>query len=176
MKGFRVSLLAAAAAWFISIYPLSDERGTVAQAPAAREVSAGVGFKEMWTMVDAAQVELQNGKPAAFKALWSRAADVTLSGGFGGTVEKGWEQVSRRLEWAGSQFSRGSNTIERLVAYESGDLGYVVQVEHIRFHVPGQTQETRRDYRVTMVFRREAGVWRLVHRQADSQMTKQPVR
>ncbi len=48
-----------------------------------------------------------------------------------------------------------------------------MQIEHIRFKVPGQTTESKRDYRVTMVFRREAEGWRIVHRQADSQMTKQ---
>jgi ketosteroid isomerase-like protein len=132
------------------------------------------GFKEMLVRVDAAQLELQNGRPAAYKALWSHADDITLSGGFGGTIEKGWEQISRRLDWVGTQFSKGSNTIERLVANESGELGYVVQVEHLRYYVPGQTSEARRDYRVTMVFRRESGVWRIIHRQADSQMTKQP--
>ncbi len=128
----------------------------------------------MLARMDAAQVELQNGRPAAFKALWSHADDVTLSGGFGGTIEKGWEQISRRLDWVGTQFSAGSNTIERLVANEGGDFAYVVQIEHIRFRVPGQAEESRRDYRVTMVFRREAEGWRIVHRQADSQMTKQP--
>ena len=99
--------------------------------------------------------------------------DVTVSGGFGGTIEKGWEAISRRLDWVGAQFSEGSNTIERLVANESGDLGYVVQIEHIRFKVPGQAEESKRDYRVAMVFRREAEGWRIVHRQADSQMAKQ---
>jgi ketosteroid isomerase-like protein len=128
----------------------------------------------MLARVDAAQLELQNGRAVAYKALRSRADDITLSGGFGGTVEKGWEQISRRLDWVGTQFSKGSNTIERLAANESGDLGYVVQVEHLRYHVPGKAQESRRDYRVTMVFRRESGVWRIIHRQADSQMTKQP--
>jgi ketosteroid isomerase-like protein len=73
----------------------------------------------------------------------------------------------------GTQFSNGSNTIERLVAHDSGDLGYVVQIEHLRFHVPGQAQESKRNYRVTMVFRRESEGWRIFHRQADSQMTKQ---
>lgn len=105
--------------------------------------------------------------------MWSRRDDVTLSGGFGGTIEKGWDAVGRRLDWVGTQFSNGSNTIERLVAQESGDLGYVVQLEHLRYTVPGQAQASTRDYRVTMVFRREAGSWRIVHRQADSQMTKQ---
>ena len=59
------------------------------------------------------------------------------------------------------------------MARASGDLAYVVQVEHIRFRGPGQVRESARDYRVTMVFRREADGWRIVHRQADSQMTKE---
>ena len=130
-------------------------------------------FQTMLAKVDAAQLELQNGQPAAFKALWSHADDITLSGGFGGTVEKGWESISRRLDWVGAQFSKGTHTHERIVAKANGDLGYVVQIEHIRFHVPGQAKESTRDYRVTMIFRREAEGWRIVHRQADSQMTKQ---
>jgi hypothetical protein len=144
-----------------------------AQAQAVGETKVSEEFQAMLTRVDAAQLELQNGKPAAFKALWSHDADITLSGGFGGTIEKGWDQISRRLDWVGTQFSKGSNTIERLVANESDGLGYVVQIEHIRFHVPGQAQESKRDYRVTMVFRHESAGWRIVHRQADSQMTKQ---
>lgn len=144
-----------------------------AQAEAVQETKPSEDFRAMLAKVDAAQLELQNGRAAAFKALWSHADDITLSGGFGGTIEKGWEQISRRLDWVGTQFSKGSNTIERLVADESGDLGYVVQIEHLRFHVPGQAQESRRDYRVTMVFRRESQGWRIVHRQADSQMVKQ---
>src|SRR5688572_33491274 len=102
MKGFRVIRLAATAAVFIAFCSTTDEHRTAAQAPATREVKAGDEFKEMLAKVDAAQLELQNGKPAAFKALWSRADDVTLSGGFGGTIEKGWKQVSRRLDWAGA--------------------------------------------------------------------------
>lgn len=127
----------------------------------------------MMATVDAAQLELQNGRPAAFKALWSHADDVTLSGGFGGVIEKGWEQIGRRLDWVGAQFSNGTHTHERIVTHVSGDLACVVQTEHIRFNVPGQAKESTRDYRVTMVFRREPGGWRIVHRQADSQMVKQ---
>jgi ketosteroid isomerase-like protein len=133
----------------------------------------GNEFQAALAEMDAAQLELQNGRPAAYKALWSHADDVTLSGGFGGTIEKGWDQVSKRLDWAGAQFSKGTNTIDRLVSNASGDLGYVVQIEHLRFYAPGQTNETTRDYRVTMLFRRETDGWRIIHRQADSQMTKQ---
>ena len=122
--------------------------------------------------LDAAQLELQNGRPAPFKAVWSRADDVTLSGGFGGKIEKGWDAVSQRLDWVGTQFSNGTNRIDRLVSTVSGDLAYVIQGESLRFRVPGQATDSSREYRVTMVFRREAGEWRMVHRQADSQVVK----
>lgn len=167
-----IQLAAMTAVWLCALSVPSGAGLKDVRARTTRETKAGEGFRAMLAKVDAAQLELQNGKPAAFKALWSHADDITLSGGFGGTIEKGWEQISRRLDWVGTQFSKGSNTIERLVAYESGDLGYVVQIEHLRFHVPGQMQESRRDYRVTMVFRREPEGWRIFHRQADSQMTK----
>jgi ketosteroid isomerase-like protein len=121
---------------------------------------------------DAAQLELQNGRPEAYKALWSHSQDVTLAGGFGGTVEKGWPQVSRRLDWAASQFAKATHKHVRVVTYSAGDLGYVVQLESLRYFVTGQQREMSREYRVTMIYRREAGAWRIVHRQADSNLTK----
>jgi ketosteroid isomerase-like protein len=142
--------------------------------PQARpDTTVDAEFQALLAKLDVAQLELQNGKPDAFKALWSHADDITLSGGFGGTIEQGWEAISRRLDWVGTQFSQGSHRIERLVAHASGDLGYVVQLEHIRFLMPGQADVSRRDYPVTMVFRREAEGWRLVHRQADAQLMQQ---
>jgi hypothetical protein len=64
--------------------------------------------------LDAAQRQLQNGDATAYEALWSHGDNVTLSGGFGGKIEKGWPDVSRRLDWAATQFSKGQNTIERV--------------------------------------------------------------
>jgi ketosteroid isomerase-like protein len=130
-------------------------------------------FNRFLKILDAAQLELQNGKPEAFKALWSQADDVTLSGGFGGTIEKGWPAISKRLDWVGANFAKGKNSIERLVTNQSGKLAYVIQLEHISFIAPETGKEATRDYRVTMIFRREKGGWKLVHRQADSQFTKQ---
>jgi hypothetical protein len=123
--------------------------------------------------VDAAQIELQNGRPEPFKALWSHSSEVTLSGGFGGTVEKVWDAVSKRLDWAGRQFSKGSNRIDRLVAMSDHKLAYVVQLEHIDFKAVETGSPSSRDYRVTMIFKMESEGWRIVHRHADSQMTKQ---
>lgn len=123
--------------------------------------------------LDAAQLELQNGKPEAFKSLWSQSDDITLSGGFGGTIEKGWSAVSKRLDWVGKNFSKGKNSIERIVTTQDGKLGYVIQLEHISFVAPETGKDATRDYRVTMIFRREKSGWRIVHRQADSNFTKQ---
>lgn len=133
-------------------------------------------FEAMLARVDAAQLELQNGRAEPFKALWSHADDVTLSGGFGGAIEKGWPAVSKRLDWVGTQFSNGRNENQRVTVYSSGDVGYVIQHEHLAFRPPGSATDTTRDYRVTMIFRREKGEWRLVHRQADSNLVRTPPR
>ena len=47
-------------------------------------------FDETLAQVEAAQVELVRGRPAAFKALWSNRDDMTLTGELGGAIEKGW--------------------------------------------------------------------------------------
>ena len=134
---------------------------------------SAAGFQAFLTKLDAAQLELQNGKAEAFKSMWSHGDDITLSGGFGGTVEKGWTNVGKRLDWVGRQFSNGTNTIERVVTNQNGALAYVIQLEHISFTVPETGAAASRDYRVTMIFRRESAGWRIIHRQADSNTTKQ---
>lgn len=119
-----------------------------------------------------------NGHPDAVKALWSHADDVTLSGAAGGATAKGWSEVSKRLGWASSQFlnAEGSKAVEEVQVTVSGDFAYIVQYEHIRYRPPGQAKESRRDYRVTTIFRRESDGWRVVHRHADTQMTRQDIR
>ncbi len=132
-------------------------------------------FAEFLTRADSAQVQLQQGVPEPYKALWSHGEDITLAGGFGGRIEQGWAQVSKRLDWAGSNFVNGRNEIRRLAFAASGDVGYLVQTEHVIFSTPGALS-AERNYRVTMLFRRENGVWRIIHRHADSQTTKEAPR
>lgn len=140
---------------------------------AAAQTKDQIEFQKFLSTLDSAQLELQNGKPEGFKSLWSRSDDITLSGGFGGTIEKGWPAISKRLDWVGANFSKGKNTIERLVTNQDGKLAYVIQLEHISFVAPETGKDATRDYRVTMIFRKEKPGWRIVHRQADSQFTKQ---
>ena len=145
----------------------------VAQSVSTPTTATQQEFIAALTAADAAQRELQSGNAAAYKAIWSQSERATLIGGFGGGVEKGWPNVSRRIDWVALQFSKGTNTIERLVTHSDGQIGCVVQTERIRFQIPGQTTESTRDYRVTMLFIHEPEGWKLVHRHADSQGLQQ---
>ena len=122
--------------------------------------------------VEAAQVELVRGKPEAFKALWSHGNDVTLSGGLGGAIAKGWPQVSERLDWVATQYAEGTRTHQEVARYVGQDLAYVVLRETIRFTNPVDRRPAAQELRVTQVFRLEGGRWRIVHRHADSQVAK----
>jgi ketosteroid isomerase-like protein len=122
--------------------------------------------------LEAAEHEFAQGRPAAFKALWSHSDDVTICGAFGG-IESGWNNVAARLDWASSQFSEGIRTREEIRSAIGTDLAYIVQTEQIRFRVPGRAEQSTLELRVTMVFRRQEDGWRIVHRQADSQKNTQ---
>jgi len=58
-------------AWLLSVSAIA-----AAQTPPPDQT-----FDALLKEVEAAQVQLVSGKPAAFKALWSHGDDVTLSGG-----------------------------------------------------------------------------------------------
>jgi hypothetical protein len=123
--------------------------------------------------LEAAEEEFAQGRPAAFKELWSHANNVTLCGGFGG-VASGWENVAARLDWASSKYSDGSRSREEISGTVGSDFAYIVQKEVICFRVPGRTEESHQELRGTMVFRHEADGWRILHRHADSPMSSQP--
>lgn len=139
---------------------------------------ANAGLDEMLARYADAATLFYNGQPDAVKALWSHADDVTLSGAAGGATARGWKEVSERLDWASSQFSgsRGTKAVEKIQTGASGEFAYIIQYEHIRYHPRGQAEEARRDYRVTTIFRHEAAGWRVVHRHADTLMTRQDIR
>lgn len=153
--------------------------GATLAAPSVAFAQAGAqeraAFDAFLEKVTQAHAEYIRGRPEPFKALWSRAPDVTIFGGFG-SGEQGWDQVGPRLDWASTQFSEGSRAIERIASHVDGNLGYVVQVETIRFKVPGRSEASLLELRVTMIFRKEAGTWRIVHRHGDSQMKLQGTR
>lgn len=138
------------------------------------QVKADSDWTSFVEKLEAAELEFVKGRPADFKALWSKADDVTICGGFG-NIESGWANVAKRLDWASSKFSEGTRSNEKVSSMVSDDFAHLVQKEFIRFRVPEGTEWSSIEFRATMVFRREAGQWRVVHRHADMQAgTKRP--
>ena len=135
--------------------------------------SADAEWTVFFAKLETAEEEFVKGRPAAFQALWSRADDVTLCGGFGG-VERGWQNVTDRLSWVSKKYSDGSRTREEISKMVDADFAYLVQKEVIHSRMASQAEPSTQELRATMVFRRDADGWRIVHRHADSQMATQP--
>jgi len=119
---------------------------------------------EMLPRQRAAEAAIHNGDPEARIALWSRADPVTV---FGAKVSaSGWTDLEPMFRTVASWFSESADyQFEVTAAAASGDLAYTVGFEHNEVKVDGQP----RNYtlRVTHVYRREDGQWRIVHRHAD---------
>lgn len=110
---------------------------------------------------------LVTGDPQPYLALWSQAADVTVMGGFG-SYERGWAAVRQNTTFAASRFRGGRlDAFEELAVGVSGDLGYAVWIERGEVVVEGRDVPAPLAVRVTHLFRREAGVWRIIHRHGD---------
>ena len=110
-------------------------------------------------------VGVHDGDATARVALWSHEEPVTLFGAE--MTRRGWGQLEPAFRWLAGTFSgSGSCEYEVLSAGASGDLGYVVAIEH---SVASRRGSPFSSYalRVTTLFRREDGVWKVVHRHGD---------
>jgi ketosteroid isomerase-like protein len=115
---------------------------------------------------------LHNGDPGPRLAMWSTADPVTL---FGAAMSgQGWEQVSGIFRAIASRWSDCTDQqVELLAAGVSGDLAYTVELEHTSVSVDGVPAEPY-TLRVTQVYRREDGEWKVVHRHGDQLPVDQP--
>jgi ketosteroid isomerase-like protein len=106
------------------------------------------------------------GDPEPKKALYSRRDDVTLANPFGPPA-RGWQKVAETLERAASQLREGKAlAFERISEFATSELAYIVEIERYHGKV-GTSDAAPNALRVTTVFRREDGEWRIVHRHAD---------
>ena len=81
-------------------------------------------------------------------------------------LRRGWDEVSSTARLLASRFSDLQNyQFELVAAGASGDLAYTVGFEHKTVDVDAETKTYT--LRVTHVYRREDGVWKIVHRHGD---------
>jgi ketosteroid isomerase-like protein len=125
-------------------------------------------------MFHLAEGELLKGNPEPVKGLFSHREDVTLANPYGPPA-RGWEQVARTLEHASSVCRDGEVVaVETIMRHVTSELAYVVEIERARAKVGGREDISPFALRDTMIFRPEDGVWKIVHRHADSITTAQP--
>ena len=112
--------------------------------------------------------EFVNGDTAEWQAMCSHGADTTLFGGWGGH-EKGWEQLGPRYDWAAARFLKGGSEVRQEIVSSGGndDFYYTVAFERSSVRLAGQAEPMPMALRVTHIYRRENGEWKLLHRHAD---------
>ncbi len=124
-------------------------------------------FEEAIQRTRDASVKFGNGDPEPMKMAYSHAKDALIMGALGG-YEQGGEEVAQRLEWAAKHFRDTRNQLfERLAAGCETNFGYEVFLEKSESRVGDSTTFSLTVLRVTHLFRRESGQWKLIQRHAD---------
>jgi len=129
-----------------------------------REKSNVQDFEAAVARLQKANQEFASGNSAPFKALWSRRGDVTFLGSSGESEMMGWELVETRLDEDSKKMKRGSSYSFENISKEIGaDMAYLFQNEHYR-----RSDGKGIDLKVTVLFRKEADGWKIIHRHADN--------
>lgn len=121
----------------------------------------------------AAMLDIVRGNAQPAIDMYSEADDTTLANPFGG-VARGRTEIMDRLTKAAANYRDGEVVaFENFAAHINGDVAYLVEVERFTARVAGRDDPDAIAIRVTSIFRREAGEWKIVHRQADTRVGPQ---
>ena len=112
----------------------------------------------------AALNSMANGDAGPMMEVWSHTPDVTTMHPIGGR-EVGWEQVRGPWEQVAAMCSGGQVTLEDSLIRVVGDLAYQLGTEAGEITLGGH--DVSFDERVTNIYRREAGAWKIVHHHSD---------
>ncbi len=107
--------------------------------------------------------------------LFSRRDDVTLANPLGPPVRR-WHRVDEAARRAGAQVREGeANTFERISEFATADLGYIVEIHRAWATLGAAAERAPFALRITTIFRREDGEWRIAHRHADPITAPRPI-
>jgi ketosteroid isomerase-like protein len=114
----------------------------------------------------AAAQAYMDGDLRTYARLANHASEYLLMPPYGGDPRPGFDGSDEAVDWLARTFHGGTAQVEVFGAYASGDLAVLVIVERQHGAV-GELPSQDWSMRVTLVFRREGGDWRLLHRHAD---------
>lgn len=126
-------------------------------------------FERFLKRYEAANTAFVNGDPSQWLPITAQKDPVSIFGGFGGLGEAGLAAVHERYLRAAGAFQPSGAQVDfdYLVKDVQGRLAYTVAIERSYVQYTGQTELEPQVLRVTMLFRREHGTWKIVHRHAD---------
>jgi ketosteroid isomerase-like protein len=114
-----------------------------------------------------------NGDATLWKSNVSQESDATIMGAWG-DYEKSWSELEPRYDWAAARFEASGAQVQfqYLSSGVSGELAFTVAIERSTVRLAGQKEPASMALRVTHLFRKEQGEWKLLHRHADPLMSK----
>lgn len=100
-----------------------------------------------------------------WEIVWLHCADVTAIHPIGGR-HVGWDAVRESFEQVAQLASNGKVELKDQVLHVVGDVAYEAGVEHGQVNLAGQ--QVRIEHRVTNIYQREAGAWKMAHHHTDT--------
>ena len=117
------------------------------------------------TTLREAEVALHDGDASPRRALWSRSEPVSVWGAWRNA--HGQDQVDELFTTLAASFSDCVSFELEVTSYDVvGDMAFTVGLEHTSASVSGEPRTYT--LRVTQVYRREGGDWKVAHRHADT--------
>ncbi|KPK55172.1 MAG: hypothetical protein AMJ63_00685 [Myxococcales bacterium SG8_38_1] len=108
---------------------------------------------------------MANGDARPLADVWLHSAAVTAMHPIGGR-QVGWDAVKASFEKVAQLASGGKVELKDQLIHSTDDLAYEVGVEHGQLKLAGQ--QVSIDHRVTNIYQREAGVWKIIHHHTDT--------
>ena len=108
--------------------------------------------------------KMGNGDASSMPDIWSHSATVTTMHPIGGR-EVGWDEVKGPWGQVAQLASDAQISLNDQLVQVSGDIAYEVGFEQGQFTLAGEPVAI--DHRVTNIYRRENGAWKIVHHHAD---------
>ena len=117
---------------------------------------------------------IARGDPSGFFDLYTDSDDATLANPFGPPVRgrSGVEEAGTRA--AGNYREGRALNFENIATCVTDELAYTLEIERFETKVGGTQGLAEVALRVTSIFRREDGAWKLVHRHADPIVAARP--
>jgi ketosteroid isomerase-like protein len=121
-------------------------------------------IREVSTQFYAALQRMLNGDPRALSDVWSHRSFVTAMHPLGGR-QVGWAEVRKTWEQVAQRSSEGKVELQDQLICLVGEVAYEVGVEHVEAKLGGQKVAAK--IRVTNIYQREAGAWKITHHHTD---------